>query len=158
MNKNGTLVILNDLKKKKSEVEKKYNEQKNKKFTDKQASLYTLGFIGVFGVACTICPTNMYACCTMFVGYGLGIPFTYAYCLFSKEEKLRKELDILNKNIKSLEFELTGFDVKHHYINEKKGVFFVNPKVKEKKEYPLMDSVEEEYVQEESGPVLKRKF
>ena len=137
MNKNGTLVILNDLKKKRKDIEVKYNVQKNKKFTDKQACLYALGFLGVFAVTCVVCPTNMYACASIFVGYGLGIPVTYAYCLFSKEEKLRKEINNVDKEIKKLELELVDINVKHQYDVEKKGMVLSNSRVKETVKYPI---------------------
>ena len=83
MSKSGSLVVLNDLKKEREEIEKKYNEQKNKKFTDKQTLLYCFGFSLIFGFACVVCPDNMMACASMFVGYGLGVPFTYAYCILA---------------------------------------------------------------------------
>ena len=49
MNKRGAIVILNDLKKEREDVKKQYEEQKKKKFTDKHAMLYCIGFAGVFG-------------------------------------------------------------------------------------------------------------
>jgi hypothetical protein len=157
MNKSGDIVILNDLKKEREDVKKQYEEQKKKKFTDKHAILYCIGFAAVLVAACIICPANFYACSSIMVGYGFGVPCTYAYCLFSKEEKLKRKLDKLNKDVDKLEFKLVGIKVNHHYIDQDKGfVLKENGIVKNK---PVINSVmcDEDYVQEESGPSLKLK-
>lgn len=158
MNKRGAIVILNDLKKEREDVKKQYEEQKKKKFTDKQATLYCIGFAGVFVATCIICPANFYACSSIMVGYGFGVPCTYAYCLFSKEEKLKRKLNELNKDIDKLEFELVGIKVNHHYIDQDKGFVLEENRIVNNK--PIINSVicDEESVQEENGPVLKRKF
>lgn len=158
MNKSGDIVILNDLKKERDNVKKQYEVQKKKKFTDKQAVLYCIGFAGVFVASCFICPANFYVCVSIMVGYGFGVPFTYAYCLYSKEEKLKRKLNKLNKDIDKLEFELVGIKVNNHYIDQDKGFVLEENRIVNNK--PTINSVicDEEPVQEESGPVLKRKF
>lgn len=158
MNKRGAIVILNDLKKEREDVKKQYEEQKKKKFTDKHAMLYCIGFVGVFGATCIICPANFYACVSILVGYGFGVPCAFAYSLFSKEEKLKRKLNELNKDIDKLEFELVGIKVNNHYIDQDKGFVLEENRIVNNK--PTINSVicDEEPVQEESGPVLKRKF
>lgn len=158
MNKRGAIVILNDLKKEREDVKKQYEEQKKKKFTDKHAMLYCIGFVVVFGATCIICPANFHACASILVGYGFGVPCAFAYSLFSKEEQLKRKLNKLNKDIDKLEFELAGIKVNHHYIDQDKGFVLEENKIVNNK--PIINSVicDEEPVQEESGPVLKRKF
>ena len=155
MSKSGSLVVLNDLKKEREEIEKKYNEQKNKKFTDKQTLLYCFGFSLIFGFACVVCPDNMMACASMFVGYGLGVPFTYAYFLFSKEDKLRKKLLQIDKNIENLELDIVSLCSSHHF-DEKDKSFVYEGNVFLDNNLNLNTSLyNEEYVQEEKGPSLR---
>lgn len=156
MSKNGALVIFNDLKKKRDDVEEKYKKQKNKKFTDNQILLYAFGFVCVLGATCFVFPTNMIAASAVLVGYGLGVPFTYSFVQFNKEEKLRLELNKLNKQIDRLELELVGIRVNHHYVDEKRGFVFEENDVLGNSSQNK-GSYDEEYIQEESGPVLKRK-
>lgn len=157
MSKSGGIVILNDLKRERDNVKKQYDEQKKKKFTDKQTTLYCIGFAGLFVFTCAFCPTNMIACASILVAYGFGVPCTYAYCLFSKEEKLKNKLNKLNKNIDKLEFELVGIKVNHHYIDRDKGFILEEKGIASNK--PIINSVicDEDYVQEESGPNLRLK-
>ena len=61
MNKSGDIVILNDLKKEREDVKKQYEEQKKKKFTDKHAILYCIGFAAVLVATCIICPANFWS-------------------------------------------------------------------------------------------------
>ena len=79
MNKKGTLVILNDLKNEREMIKKKYTEQKNKRFSDKQTLLYVAGFWLIFAGACLVCPTNMLASSLSLISYGLGVTCTYCY-------------------------------------------------------------------------------
>ena len=158
MSKNGALVILNDLKKRRDELQDKYIKQRNKKFTDNQVLLYTFGFVCVLGATCFVFPTNMIGASCILVGYGLGVPFTYSFVQYNKEENLKNELNKYNKQIDRLELELTGIKVNHHYVDEKRGFVFNENGV------PCNDiNLESEHVEdinilEESGPVLKRKF
>lgn len=155
MSKNGSLVILNDLKKERKEIEKKYNEQRNKKFTDRQTTIYALGFAGIFGVACVVCPDNMIACSSMFVGYGFGVPFTYACCLFTKEEKLRKKLEQIDKDINSLELDIAALCTNHRY-NPKENCFeYEGHVILDRNNNLDMEVYTDEYTQEESGPSLR---
>lgn len=157
MSKNGALVILNDLKKRRNEVEEKYKKQKNKKFTDNQVLLYSFGFVFILGGTCFVFPINMIAAVFVLAGYGLGVPFSYSFVQFNKEEKLKDELRKLNKQIDRLELELVGIRVNHHYIDEKRGFVFEENEKLSKTEVKN-ELYEEEQFQEESGPVLKRKF
>lgn len=157
MSKNGAIVILNDFKKRRDEFERKYKEQKNKKFTDTQVLLYSFGFIGILGATCFIFPTNMLAASCVLVGYGLGVPFTYSFVQYNKEENLKNELNKYNKQIDRLELELNGIKVNHHYVDEKRGFVFDENDIPYKNTNLENECIDDMISQEESGPVLKRK-
>lgn len=157
MSKNGAIVILNDLKKKRDDIEDKYKKQKNKKISDKQTLLYAFGFIGVMGATCFVFPTNIFAASAILVGYGMGVPFINGYINFCKEESLKNELNRYNKNIDKLELELFGFDVNHKYIDQEKGFILKDENKNNSNINTIIHSTEEEFIQEENGPKLRLK-
>lgn len=144
MSKNGAIIILNDIKKERDLIEIKYNKQKNKKISIKEKLIYIFGFVGLFGLACMFFPASLPQVALAFTGYGLGVPLIYSYIEFSKEQKLKRELDKKNKLIKKLEFELDGIQIKKTYIDNEQ---------KFKQNYKLNDTiyVENENIDLESG-------
>jgi hypothetical protein len=158
MSKNGAIVILNDFKKRRDEIEMKYKEQKTKKITKKHIFIYSLGFICAFGVACFTFPTSIVVSSCILAGYGLGVPFTYSFVQYNKEENLKNELNRFNKQIDKLELELTGINVNHHYVDENRGFVFDKNGVPFKNTNLESGYIDDTIKQEESGPILKRKL
>lgn len=151
MSKNGAIIILNDLKKDRDALETKYTKQKNKRITVKEKLIYIFGFVALFTLACMFYPASLPKVALSLAGYAIGVPFIYSYIEFSKEQKLKRELDKLNKTIDTLEFELNGIQVKHQYINDTKQ-FIVENKPKNNKTY-IPTYNEEELIEE--GPKLR---
>ena len=151
MSKNGAVIILNDLKKDRDTLETKYTKQKNKRITVKEKLIYILGFVALFIVECMFIPANFPLVALTLGGYALGVPFIYSYIEFSKEQKLKKELDKLNKTIEKLEFELNGIQVKHQYISDTKQFIVENKPNNHKPYIPTYN--EEELIEE--GPKLR---
>lgn len=158
MNKKGTLVILNDLKNERDMVEKKYTEQKNKRFSDKQTLLYVAGFWLIFAGACLVCPTNMVASSLSLISYGLGVPCTYCYLKNSKEEKLRKQLDDIDRKMGNLILDLNSLSDNHYYDDKEKCFVYEGEVIMDKQNNISIQSHEEDCVQEGNNFVLKRKF
>ena len=158
MSKNASVILLNDLKKKKDEIEKKYQKLKNKKPTKLGISLYVLGIIA------TLIPSMIFLSeiSMVLVGatimtYSLGVPFIYCGIEASKEIKLENELKKYNAKIDRFELEINGIQVKHHYIDEKRGFVFEENEGLRNSDVKIK-LCEEEHIQEESGPILRRKF
>ena len=146
MSKNATIIILNDLKKNRDSLETKYSKQKNKRATVKEKLIYILGFVALFIVACMFYPSSLTKVALSLAGYTLGVPFIYSYIEFSKEQKLKRELDKLNKTIEKLEFELNETQVKHQCINETKQFIVENKPNNHKPYIPTYN--EEELIEE----------
>lgn len=151
MSKNGAIIILNDLKKQRDTLETKYTKQKNKRITIKEKLIYIFGFVGIFCIACMFFPVSIIKVALALGGYAIGVPLIYSYIEFSKELKLKKELDKKNKIIEKLEFELEGIQVKHNYIQDQKE-FIIADKI-QKNLLNKQETINEEY-QEEIGPKL----
>lgn len=157
MNKNGTLVILNDLKKERDRIEKKYFEQKNKKVSNLENILYILGYTGVFGGACVLCPADIAACSLLLLSYGIGVPLTYSYYLFGKENKLKKQLQNIDKNIDELELDIINLCSTSCYDNEENCFVYEGDVILDSDDNLNIGSYNEKYNQDESGPSLRLK-
>ena len=158
MNKKGTLVILNDLKNEREIIDKKYLEQKNKKFSEKQTLIYVAGFWIVLAGTCLVCPTNIVASSISLLSYGLGVPCTYSYLKNSKEEKLRKQLIDIDRKMDDLILDLNSLSDNHYYDEKEKCFVYEGNIIMDKQNNISIQSFDEEYLQEESDFVLKRKF
>lgn len=161
MSKNASIIILNELKKKRDEVEKKYQKQRNKKISKLGISLYTLAFLATTTIPIILLPEiSMALVGGLALAYNLIVPFTYFGIEASKEIKLENELKKYNKKIDRLELEINGIQVNHHYISSPESYLVSENEMVYKKNNvnQMVSENNNGYIQEECGPVLKRKF
>ena len=152
MNKNGAIIILNDLKKERDLIENKYNKIKNKIPTLPEKLLYLFGACVIFCIACIVYPTSIPKILLTIIGYGVSIPAIYNYVKFNKEHNLKKELDKKNKTIKKVELEINGIEIKHQYIKNTQQLI-QSYKTSDKKQEEITEDIQKQ----ENGPKLTLK-